>query len=100
MPTAIEHLPGANGILPLSLAKLVGRRCKDTAYCDVSLDTGRSRSRAVSLLTGVHVPHLSFIYLKKYPPQIKVYSYFKRGVGYQWGNNYHKAEIHFEEPDI
>ena len=31
----------------------------------VSLDTGRSRSRAVSLLTGAHVPHLSFIYLKK-----------------------------------
>ena len=28
----------------------------------VSLDTGRSRSRAVSLLTGAHVPHLSFIY--------------------------------------
>ena len=51
-------------------------------------------------ITGAHVPHLSFIYLKKYPPQIKVYSYFKRGVGYQWGNNYHKAEIHFEEPDI
>ena len=55
----------------------LGRAARRRACCcalPVSLDTGRSRSRAVSLLTGVHVPHLSFIYLKKYPPQIKVYS--------------------------
>ena len=34
MPTTAQHLRGANGILPLSLAKLEGRRCKDTAYCE------------------------------------------------------------------
>ena len=32
-------------------------------------------------LTGGHVPHLSFIYLKEINPQIKVYSYFKRKGG-------------------
>ena len=52
------------------------------AIKDPTLDQSRGLGRhtqaeVVSVkLTGVHVPHLPFIYLKEIPPQIKVSPYF------------------------